>query len=199
MNSMSRTIIGILLILVITFSTITIFQNIGKRIKIDITDQKIYTLSQGTKNILGKLNQPVTVRLYYAETAARKASDQIRYYNNYYKFVRELLEEYEAAANGMIKLEVIDPKAFSDEEAQAIRYGLKRFPITEEDNFYFGLAIQTPFGIEKTIPFFAPDRQNFVEYDISHLIDIAVTRQKQKVGILDIGDGPQTPYRRAHG
>lgn len=184
MNSMIRSIIGILLILVITFSAITIFQNIGKRIKVDITDQKIYTLSEGTKNILGKLNQPITVRLYYAETAARKGPDQIRYFNNYFNFVRELLEEYEAAANGMIKLEVIDPKAFTDDEAQAIRYGLKRFPITEEDNFYFGLAIQTPFGIEKTIPFFAPDRQNFVEYDISYLIDTAATRQKRKIGIL---------------
>ena len=184
MNTMARTIIAILLILVITFSTITIFQHIGKRIKVDITDQKIYTLSEGTKNILGKLNQPIKVRLYYAETAARKGPDQIRFFNNYYNFVRELLEEYESAAKGMIDLEVIDPKAFSEEEAQALRYGLKRFPITEEDNFFFGLAIQTPFGIEKTIPFFSPDRQNFVEYDISHLIDTAATRQKRKIGIL---------------
>ena len=184
MKSKIRTIIGILLILLITFSAITIFQNIGKGIKVDITDQDIYTLSDGTKNILGKLNQPIKVRLYYAETAALKASDQIRFFNNYYTFVRELLEEYESAANGMITLEVIDPRPFTEEEAQALRYGLQRFPITEEENFFFGLAIQTPFGIEKTIPFFAPDRQSFVEYDISYLIDTAVTRQKSKVGIL---------------
>ncbi|MCF7955457.1 MAG: Gldg family protein [Phycisphaerae bacterium] len=184
MNTTIRTIIGILLILLITFSAITIFQNIGKGIKADITDQEIYTLSDGTKNILGKLNQPIKVRLYYAETAALKASDQIRFFNNYYTFVRELLEEYESSANGMITLEIIDPRPFSEEEAQALRYGLQRFPITEEENFFFGLAIQTPFGIEKTIPFFAPDRQSFVEYDISYLIDTAVTRQKSKVGIL---------------
>lgn len=184
MNSTIRTIIGILLVLLITFSAITIFQNIGKGIKTDITDQDIYTLSDGTKNILGKLNQPIKVRLYYAETAALKASDQIRFFNNYYTFVRELLEEYESAANGMITLEVIDPRPFTEEEAQALRYGLQRFPITEEENFFFGLAIQTPFGIEKTIPFFAPDRKSFVEYDISYLIDTAVTRQKSKVGIL---------------
>ena len=184
MNSSIRAIIGVLLTLIITFSTITITQKIGKRVKADITDQKIYTLSQGTKNILGKLNQPIKVRLYYAETAAVKGPDQIKFFNNYYTFVRELLEEYESAADGMIELEIIDPRPFSQEEAQALRYGLQRFPITEEENFFFGLAIQTPFGIEKTIPFFAPNRQKFVEYDISYLIDTAATRQKSKLGIL---------------
>jgi len=184
MNSTLRSTIAIVLILLITFSLITICQNIGGRIKTDITDQSIYTLSDGTTRILAKLNQPITVRLYYASEAAKKGPDQIRFFNNYYTFVRELLEEYEAAANGMINLEVIDPRPFTEEEAQALRYGLQRFPITEEENFFFGLAIQTPFGIEKTIPFFAPDRQNFVEYDISYLIDTAVTRQKTKVGVL---------------
>ncbi len=184
MNPAIRTIIGVFLILVITFGAITITQNVGRGIKADITDQNIYTLSEGTKNILSRLNQPIKVRLYYAETAALKGPDQIRFFNNYYTFVRQLLEEYQSAAKGMIELEVIDPRPFSQEEAQALHYGLKRFPITEEENFFFGLAIQTPFGIEKTIPFFAPDRQSFVEYDISYLIDTAATRQKSKLGIL---------------
>lgn len=184
MNTTTRAIIGVLLVLTITFSAIIVCQKIAPSLKIDITDQKIYTLSDGTKNILGRLNQPIKVKLYYAEIAAMKASDQIRFFNNYYIFVKELLEEYQAESNGMIDLQVIDPRPFSDDEAQALRYGLQRFPITEEENFFFGLAIQTPFGVEKTIRFFSPDRQNFVEYDISYLIDTAITRQKQRVGIL---------------
>jgi ABC-type uncharacterized transport system involved in gliding motility auxiliary subunit len=68
--------------------------------------------------------------------------------------------------------------------ADATRYGLKKFPITEEENFLFGLVAQTQFGVEKAIPFFAPDRQNFVEYDISYLIDTAITRQKKTIGVL---------------
>jgi len=113
-----------------------------------------------------------------------KGPDQIRYFNNYYEFVKALLEEYVAASRGVFELEVIDPRPFSDDEEQALRYGLRRFPITEEENFFFGLAIQTQFGVEKVIPFFSPDRQNFVEYDISYLIDTAVTRQKKKIGIV---------------
>jgi ABC-type uncharacterized transport system involved in gliding motility auxiliary subunit len=95
-----------------------------------------------------------------------------------------LLEEYASEAKGMIDLQIIDPRPFSDDEVQALRYGLKRFPITEEENFFFGLVVQTQFGVEKVIPLFSPDRQNFVEYDISYLIDTAITRQKTKIGIL---------------
>ncbi|MDR4506944.1 MAG: GldG family protein [Candidatus Brocadiaceae bacterium] len=184
MNRTVRTIIGVALVLVITFSTISVCQNLGKSIKIDVTEQNLYTLSDGTKAILQKLNQPVKVKLYYAETAALKGPDQIRYFNNYYQFVKSLLEEYTAAANGMIDLQIIDPRPFSEEEAQALRYGLKRFSITEEESFFFGLVVQTQFGVEKSIPFFSPDRQNFIEYDISSLIDTAITRQKTRIGIM---------------
>lgn len=184
MNRTIRGTIGVVFVLLITFSVISIFQNLGRSIKIDITEQKLYTLSDGTKAILGKLNQPVTMKLYYARTAAMKGPDQIRFFNNYYRFVNSLLEEYETQASGMIDLQVVDPRPFSDDEEAAIRYGLKRFPITEEENFFFGLLVQTQFGVEKVIPFFAPNRQNFVEYDISYLIDTAITRQKKRIGVL---------------
>ncbi len=184
MNKTVKAGIGVVLVLVITFCAISVCQNIGKSVKVDITEQNLYTLSDGTRSILLKLNQPLRVRLYYASTAALKGPDQIRYFNNYYQFVRSLLDEYVAAADGMIELGVIDPRPFSDEEAQALRYGLQRFQITEDESFFFGLAMQTQFGIEKVIPFFSPDRQNFVEYDISSLIDSCVEREKTKIGIV---------------
>ena len=184
MNRTIRVIIGVILVLVIMFSAISICQNIGKSLKVDVTEQDLYTLSDGTRGILSKLNQPVRVKLYYAKTAALKGADQIQYFNNYYQFVRSLLEEYVSVSNGMIDLEVIDPRPFSEEEVQALRYGLQRFPITDEESFFFGLVVQTQFGVEKTIPLFSPDRQNFVEYDISYLIDTAITRQKTKLGVL---------------
>jgi ABC-type uncharacterized transport system involved in gliding motility auxiliary subunit len=169
---------------IITFCAISICQNVGQRLRADITDQKLYTLSAGTRAVLSKLNQPLKLKLYYTKTAARKAPDQIRFYNNYYYFVEALLKEYVRAAKGMINLEVIDPRPFSSEEEQALRHGLRRFPIGEEENFFFGLVLQTEFGAVKNIPFFSPDRQNFVEYDISHLIDTTVTREKKRIGIL---------------
>jgi len=184
MNRLIRAILGAAFVLVIVFSAISISQNIGQPLKADITEQGLYTLSDGTKAILAKLNQPITAKLYYAKTAALKGPDQIRFFNNYYEFVKALLEEYVAASNDMVKLEEIDPRPFTDEEEDALKYGLRRFPITEEESFFFGLVVQTQFGVEKAIPFFSPDRQNFIEYDISYLIDTAVTRQKKRIGVM---------------
>ncbi|MDH4238672.1 MAG: Gldg family protein [Phycisphaerae bacterium] len=184
MNRTIRAIIGAVCILLIAFCAISIFQNIGKSWKADVTDQKLYTLSDGTKAILSKLHQKIVIKFYYAKTAALKGPDQIKFFNNYYEFVKSLLEEYVVAAKGMVELQVIDPRPFSQDEVDALQFGLKRFSITEEESFFFGLVVRTPFGIEKAIPFFSPDRQNFVEYDISYLIDTAITRQKKSIGIM---------------
>jgi ABC-2 type transport system permease protein len=184
MNRTIRAILGACFVLVIAFSAINISQNIGKPLKLDITDQRLYTLSDGTKAILAKLNQPIQAKLYYAKTAALKGPDQIRFFNNYYEYVKALLEEYVSASKGMVILEIIDPRPFTNDEEDALKYGLKRFPITDEESFFFGLVVQTQFGVEKAIPFFSPDRQNFIEYDISYLIDSAVTRQKKTIGIM---------------
>lgn len=192
-----RQIAGVVFVLVITFSLISICQKIGKGIKADITQQKIYTLSAGTKAIIGKLNQPIKMKLYYAKTAAMQAPDNIKYFDNYYEFVKSLLEEYVAQSKGMVQLEIIDPRPYSDDEVDASRYGIKRFPITQEEGFFFGLVAQTQFGVEKTIPFFSPDRQNFIEYDISSLIDSAITRQKKRLGILsalELAGDDVSPY-----
>ncbi|GJQ59370.1 MAG: hypothetical protein D8M57_07945 [Candidatus Scalindua sp. AMX11] len=184
MSKTIQMIIGVILVLVIMFCSISVCHDIGKSLKLDVTDQRLYTLSDGTKAILAKLHQPVTVKLYYAETAALKGPDQIRFFNNYYQYVKSLLEEYVSIANGMIDFQVIDPRPYSESEEKALQHGLRKFPITEEENFFFGLVVQTQFGIEKVIPFFSPDRQNFLEYDISYLIDTAITRQKTKIGIM---------------
>ncbi len=121
MNRTLRAILGAVLILIIVFSGISICQNLGARVKVDVTDQRIYTLCDGTKAILGKLNQPIKAKLYYAATAAMKAPDQIRYFNSYFEFVKALLQEYVAVSKGMVQLEIIDPRPFSQEEEQAMR------------------------------------------------------------------------------
>ena len=184
MSRTLRAVAAIICVAVITVSLIIISQHTGRSLRADITERNLYTLSQGSRDILAKLNQPVTLKLYFSRTAARKAPDQIRYYKNYFRFVKSLLEEYVRASGGMVKLQIIDPLAFSEAEENALRYGLKRFPITEEESFFFGLVLQTGFGTVKQIPFFTPERDSFVEYDISQLIDSSMTRDKKVLGIL---------------
>ncbi len=189
MNRTTRAIFAIFFVMVIAISAISICQGVLKSGKIDLTANKLYTLSGGTKEILVGLKQPITMKLFYTKTAAINSSiDQIRYYNNYYTYVRGLLEEYQANGGGNVKLEVIDPRPFTEEELAAVRYGLKRIPMSEEENFIFGLVVQTQFGVTKVIEFFTPDRQQLVEYDISYLIDTAITRDKRRIGVLSALD-----------
>ncbi len=184
MNRLLKAILAAIFIIIIMVSAISICTDLFKSAKIDITEQNLYTLSNGTKSILGKLTQPVTVKLYYAQTAAMKAPDMIKDYNEYFYFVRALMEEYASKSNGMFKLEVIDPRPFSDEEKEALRYGIKRFQISDDESFFFGLVAKTEYGAAKTIAFFAPDRQNFVEYDVSYLLDSLLSRDKIRIGVI---------------
>lgn len=158
MNRTLRAIIGAVLILIVAFSAISICQSLGRRWKLDITEQKLFTLSPGTKAILSRLNQPIRAKLYYAKTAATHGNDQIRYFNNYFEYVKSLLEEYAVISKGMIQLEVIDPRPYSDDEEAALKSGLQRFAVTESEGFFFGLVIETQFGVEKTIPVFLTAR-----------------------------------------
>jgi ABC-2 type transport system permease protein len=184
MSRAMKTILAIFFIVVIAISVVSITRQVGGAWRLDITERKLYTLSDGTKAILAGLKQPITIKLYYSQTASMKAPDQIRFYTNYYQYVRAILEEYASQAKGMVKLEIIDPRPYGEEEMTAIRYGLKQFNISQEEKFFFGLVVQTQFGVTKIVEFFTPDRQNFVEYDISYLIDTAMTRQKSRIGVL---------------
>lgn len=183
MNRMTKTILGLVFLAVMTLSAVVIVSKVTGTAKMDITQEKLYTLSDGTKSILKRITQPVTVKLFYAKTATTKALDDIKSYNDYYYYVKALLEEY-ASCNNNIKLDIIDPRPYSEDEEEALRYGLKRFPVTQEEGFFFGLVAKTEYGATKSIEFFAPDRQNLIEYDISYLLDTLTTRQKSKVGVL---------------
>ena len=197
MKTTLRTILAVLCILVITVCAMLLFQKLVGRARVDLTDHGLYTLSEGTRNILSKLNQPVRLKLYYARAAAMKGPEQIRYYNNYYLYVRDLLEEYVNLSHGSLTLSVIDPRRFSDEEEDAIRHGVKRFPLSEDEDFFFGLVAGTELGKEKVIPFFEPARQEFVEYDISKIISSVTRREKTKIGVISplpvLGSGV-SPY-----
>jgi len=184
MNRMVRAIIAVIFVGIITFSAISISQNLTTSLRADITDQKLYTLSSGTKTILNKLRQPIKLKLYYTKTAAMKISDPVRFYTDYFYFIESLLREYANVSKGMIKIEVIDPRPFTDEEADAIRFGLQRIPLSEEESFFFGLVAQTQFGAVKSLPFLMPERQEFVEYDISYLIDTVLSRQRKRIGVI---------------
>jgi ABC-type uncharacterized transport system involved in gliding motility auxiliary subunit len=189
--------LAILLIGVITFCGITISGILSRPLRVDVTENRLYTLSEGTRNILRGISEPVTLKLFYSKTAALKGPESMRLYNNYYIYVRDLLREYAKLSGGKIRLEFVDPRPDSEAAAEAVRYGLPSEPVSNEERFFFGMVLLTEFGQEKTVPFFTLDRQGLLEYDISRAIFNTTQRNRKRIGVLsslDLFGSTASPY-----
>lgn len=153
--------------------------------RIDLTENNLYTLSQGTLNILDNIDEPITLRLYFS-------SDQLLGFPqllNYGVRVRDMLREYVANSNGMLHLEIINPKPFTDAEERAVSQGVQTVPVGNTgEQAYFGLVGTNSTDDIETIPFFAPNRESALEYEVSKMVYKLANPEQQVVGV--IGDLP---------
>jgi ABC-type uncharacterized transport system involved in gliding motility auxiliary subunit len=149
--------------------------------RLDLTAEHLYTLSQGTRNTLAKIDEPITLRFYYST----RLGDAVPSYGVYAQRVRELLDQYVAAAHGKIRLEVYNPQAFSDVEDRAVAFGLKGLPLDAQgEQVYFGLAATNSTDDQQVIAFFAPERERFLEYDLTKLVHNLAFPKKTVVGLM---------------
>jgi ABC-type uncharacterized transport system involved in gliding motility auxiliary subunit len=150
-------------------------------VRLDVTRQHLYTLSDGTRKILAGLKEPITLRLYYS----RALGSSIPVYGAYADRVREMLTEYAAVSAGRIKLEFYEPEPFSDTEDRAMAYGLQGVPIDQAgEQVYFGLAGSNLLDDERTVAFFQPEREPFLEYDLTRLIYELSNPTRPVVGVM---------------
>jgi ABC-type uncharacterized transport system involved in gliding motility auxiliary subunit len=154
--------------------------------RLDLTAERLFTLSSGTRNVLASLKEPVTLALYFSE----KLSDEVGSFKIYGTRVRELLQEYAARAGGRIALKVVDPEPFSEAEDDAVQAGVQGLAIdnTSGRQFYLGLVGTNPKGHKETIPFFDQARERFLEYDLTKFVYNLTQPKKPVVGV--IGDMP---------
>jgi ABC-type uncharacterized transport system involved in gliding motility auxiliary subunit len=148
--------------------------------RIDLTENRQYTLSEGTLNILASLQEPVKLQLFFSEEASRELP-QIR---TYARRVTELIEEMVERGNGRLSLERIDPRPFSPEEDQAAQFGLQAVPVPGGDTLYFGLAGTNSLDDLQTMPFLMLDKEQFLEYDLAKMISTLSVPEQKKVGLL---------------
>jgi ABC-type uncharacterized transport system involved in gliding motility auxiliary subunit len=176
--------VGGLIALAVLFLAVVMLSNAGLRgVRLDLTQNRLYTLSPGTKQVLEELKEPVNLYLYFSRDAAAKQSPLTM---PYAARVREFLEEITARAGGKIHLQVIDPQPFSDEEDRAAEFGLQ--PMRAGgfgDALYFGLAGTNSTDGRSVIPNFQPDREEFLEYDVAKLIQELGTPKKPVIGLMD--------------
>jgi ABC-type uncharacterized transport system involved in gliding motility auxiliary subunit len=173
---------GALLALAVLFVAITVLSTVALRgARLDLTQSKLYTIAPGTERILGSLEEPVNLYFFFSETAS-KSVPAVRAYA---QRVRELLEELAQRSNGEIKLSVVDPQPFSEDEDRATGFGLTAVPVgANGEQLYFGLGGTNSTDGRETIGFFQPDKEEFLEYDVASLIYRLGHPKKPIVGLL---------------
>ena len=151
------------------------------RTRLDLTQEKAYTLSAGTRAILKQLDTPVTVRFYCTQSEA--ATPETVYLKGYARKVEDLLTEYKQVAGSKLKLEKFDPQPDSDAEDSARLDGIEAQPLPGADRFYLGLAIKCADQVQ-SIPFLAPNRERLLEYDLARAIVRVENPEKPIIGLM---------------
>ena len=189
-----------LAVAVVLFFTVNVLSHVAFRsARFDLTEQRLYTLTEGSRNILQGLDEPVTLRVYLS----KKLAVELPGIQGYTNRVLELVQEYEQAAGGNLILHVIDPEPFSEEEDRAVGYGLRGVPLDQGNTqFYFGLVGTNATDDQELIPFFQQSREEFLEYDLTKLVYRLGNPKQKVVGLLStlpLDGGPQMPFPQAPG
>jgi len=147
--------------------------------RIDLTQGRVYTLSDGTKEILKNLDSPVTVRFYLSQSDDSMPLPL----KGYARRVEDLLSEFKAASKGKLVIEKLDPQPDSDAEDAAALDGVQAQTLSGGERFYFGLSVKR--GEQKSaIPSIVMQRERLLEYDIVRAITRSANAKKPKIGIL---------------
>ena len=148
-------------------------------VRVDLTQGKLYTLSDGTREILRKLEAPVKLRLYFSQSDA-SVPLAIKAYGRH---VEDLLAEYRRASGGKVQVEKLDPQPDSDAEDAATLEGVEAQVAPTGDKFYLGLSVSY-VDQKVAIPALSPERERLLEYDLTRAIARATSPGKPVVGVM---------------
>ena len=172
---------GLLLAVILFISLNALSGRFLSTADLDLTHDQLYSLSDGTKAVLGKIEEPVSLKFYYST----RLGQLIPIYGIYADRVRDLLREYASLSHGKVKLQILDPAPFSETEDQATADGMQGVPAEEGgEPVYFGLVGTNSTGQHETIPFFNQDREKFLEYDLTKLVQALAFPKKKVVGLI---------------
>ena len=173
--------IGLIAAFALAVGVNMLVDRLAPRARVDMTQQRLYTLSGGTVSVLRGLQDPITLRFFYS----RRLGAQLPVYGAFADRVRAMLQEYAAISGGRIRLEFFDPEPFSETEDRALAFGLQGVPLDQSgEQIYFGLVGSNQLDDERTIPFIQPDRERFLEYDLTRLVFELSNPRRTVVGMM---------------
>jgi ABC-type uncharacterized transport system involved in gliding motility auxiliary subunit len=176
-DSLLYSVLGVIAVLIIIIA-INLFGGFFK-FRSDLTENKLYTLSDGTKKILNKLDTDVVIRFYFSKDNA-SVPVPLR---TYAQEVQDLLDEYQQYSHGKIKIIKLDPKPDSDAEDSANLDGIEGQAVDLADKIYLGIAVSC-LDAKTTIPYLSPDRETLLEYDLSRAISSVANPKKAVIGVM---------------
>jgi ABC-type uncharacterized transport system involved in gliding motility auxiliary subunit len=182
MNNKSFYSLGSLVLLLLLFAAISMLSsNLLTGMRLDLTENQLYTLSDGTRNILEELQEPVRIYLFFSEDASRDLP-QIR---SYARRVDEMVEEFKNHSDGQLIVQRIDPAPFSEQEDQAAAFGLQAVPVgATGETLYLGIAASNSLDDTQVMPFLQPSKEMFLEYDLAKMISTLGNPERKTLGIL---------------
>src|SRR5215475_7151072 len=173
--------IGLALAAVILLAANLFAATAFRTVKADLTQQRLFTISDGTRSVLRSIDEPISIRLYFSKRLGEAAPSYARYFER----VRSLLEQYRDISRGQLEVSVFDPEPFSDAEDRAVAAGLRGIRLnTEGETGYFGLTGNNSTDNDASIAFFSNDREPFLEYDVTKLIYTLANPKKRVVGLM---------------
>ena len=179
----------------VLFFAVNIFSNATfSSAKLDLTQGRLFTLSQGTVNVLKGIDEPITFRLYYTKMLGERSPAHA----NLFERVRELLGRYADLSGGKLRLELLHPEPFSDTEDRAVAGGLQGIPLNNSGELgYFGLTGSNSTDDQVVIPFFTTERESFLEYDLTKMAYTLANPARKVVGVMSTlpVDGGGSPMR----
>ena len=199
MNRFATSLAGVAGVLAVLVGLNVVADSRLANVQFDATAQHLYTLSSGTKAILAGLKEPVTLRFYFSQALGSKIAS----FGAQGERVREMLRQFAQLAPGKIKLEFYDPEPFSETEDRALAYGLQGVPLEQGgERVFFGLAGSNLLDDERSIAFFQPDRERFLEYDLAKLVYDLSNPKRPVLGVmteLKVDGDPQAMMARMRG
>ncbi len=149
--------------------------------RVDLTEDRLFTLSEGTHETLAAIDEPIELHFFYSERLGR----ELPFYGGYSRRVRDLLNEIAAAAGGKVVLHERNPLPFSDDEDRAVSMGIQGIPVDQGGELvYFGLAGVNSVDDVELVPFFQPERENLLEYDLAQMIHALSNPEPTVVGVM---------------
>ena len=188
-----------LALLLVLFASLSMLSGRFLRgMRLDLSENHLYTLSEGTRNVLAGLEEPVNIYLFFSQENSRELP-QIR---SYAQRVDELLDEFANRSDGKLQIHHVDPEPFSEKEDEAARYGLQAVPVGVDGNtLYLGIAATNSLDDVQTMPFLQPSKEKFLEYDLAKMVSALGHPKRKTIGLISslpmtAGFDPQTQSTR---